>query len=75
MAAAPSLFACIENRKLLSELIDAMSAITRLQDAQMQDLINGGSGLPRIDLALKAARRDWDKIRRAYLAHLAEHGC
>lgn len=52
-----------------------MRTIAQLQDAQMNDLIHGGDGLPRMDIALKRARREWERARELYLAHIAEHGC
>lgn len=75
MAASATPSACLVQRRLLNELAEAMRAIAQLQDAQMSDLIHGGDGLPRMDLALKRARFEWEKARGDYLVHLAEHGC
>ena len=66
---------CWERRKLTEELLEAMRAITHLQEAQTGDVISGGSGLPRIDLALTAARRSWKTARNAYFGHVKKHGC
>jgi len=74
MAAAPTPFVCLEQGRLLKALADAMAAITRLQQAQLADVINGGDGLPRMDLALTRARREWERAREIYLVNVALHG-
>lgn len=73
MAASATPSICAEQQRLLHGLEESMRAIAELHDAQMNDLFRGGDGLPRMDLALKRARREWEKARHAYLAHLREH--
>ena len=73
MALKPAV--CGEKDRLAQALHDALTAVTSLQNAQATDLIQGGNGLPGMDLASKAAREEWGKARSAYAAHLQEHGC
>ena len=72
---APKPAICVEKERLSQQLYNALTAVTFLQNAEATDLIHGGDGLPRMDLALAAARERWGKARLAYAAHLQEHGC
>jgi hypothetical protein len=66
---------CRDKEKLSKKLLEAVSQVTALQNEHSSNLINGGDGLPRIELAIEAARKKWEKARNAYTAHLREHGC
>lgn len=66
---------CREKKRLSNKLLDAMSALTALQSNHAADLIAGGDGIPDIKLAIESARKQWERARTAYSAHLSEHGC
>ena len=66
---------CAEKERLSQALYAALTAVTSLQNIQATDLIQGGDGLPGMDLALTAARAEWGKARSAYVTHLQAHGC
>ncbi len=59
--------------------MDAFTKATRdvmeLQNGTLAVLVAGGTGLDRIDLALKRARQKRDETKKMYLAHLQQHGC
>jgi len=66
---------CAERERLSRVVLDAVGELMALQAEQSSDLISGGDGLPRIDLAITAARRNWEKARDNYVAHVQAHGC
>lgn len=66
---------CAEKRRLFDELQRSLAALTSLQNAQSRNLIDGGAGLPRIELALQEARTNWGKTKQEYQHHLRVHGC
>ena len=49
--------------------------VMELQNGTLAVLVAGGTGLDRIDLALKRARQMRDEIKKKFLAHLQQHGC
>ena len=64
---------CPDRERLSKALLKAVSDVAELQSEQTANIISGGFGLPRIELALKAARGRWEDARTAYTAHLLEH--
>ena len=65
---------CTDKQRLSDEVLDALSALTTLHAGQASDLIKGGSGLPRLDIALNAARGKWERAKQVYKMHVREHG-
>jgi hypothetical protein len=66
---------CAEKERLSKKLLKAVSELTALQNAQGANLISGGDGLPRIEIAIEAARKRWENARTVLATHLDEHGC
>ena len=66
---------CVEKRRLLDELLEALHALTSLREAQTAHLVKQGLALPRIDPALTAARHRWDVALLAYMNHVQLHRC
>jgi hypothetical protein len=66
---------CPEKVRLSKQVLESIRAVTALQSEHTANVIRGGEGLPRIELALEAARKRWEAARDAYLAHIREHDC
>ena len=64
---------CPDRERLSETLLKAVSVVLELQSEQTANIISEGSGLPRIELALAAARQRWEDARNAYTAHILEH--
>jgi hypothetical protein len=72
---APKARFCTERQRLGDEYVAALRDVLTLQEAEFGQVVQHGTGLAWLDLALEAARRARDKAKTAYLLHLAEHGC
>ena len=59
----------------MDALLKAIRALNTLQQAQTSHLLRAGESLPRVELALKAARIRWDSAKLAYLNHVQMHRC
>ena len=66
---------CAEKKRLSNKLLETISALTTLQSNHGAYLIAGGDGLPGVKRAIESARKQWEKAKTAYSAHLLEHGC
>ena len=66
---------CAEKQRLSEQLFEKIRTIAHLQSGQATNLVDGGLGLPQIDVSLKAARENWDRAKEAYILHVREHGC
>ena len=66
---------CNKRERLSQQLLDAVSAIATLQTQQSANLISGGEGLPRVEVAIEAARKGWEGAGDAYISHIMEHEC
>lgn len=76
MATAPLKAAiCNEKMRLTDELLEAVHALTSLQEAQTAHLVKEGESLPRIETALQAARIRWDTAKLKYSNHVRLHRC
>ena len=71
----PKAMPCVVKQRMVDQLLQAVTAITSLQDAETQNIIGGGPGLARISIALSAARQRWREARDEYTQHVLEHGC
>ena len=67
--------ACSDKLRLAEEFVTAVQDVMKLQDGEMAEMVSGGDGLSRFDLALNAARRKRDEAKRAYMVHIHAHGC
>jgi hypothetical protein len=56
-------------------LLLATRRLQELHDLEISALVEGKPGLDRIEMALKLARGRRDQARKAYLLHIAMHGC
>ena len=66
---------CAERERLSKRVIEAVSELAALQSEHSSDLIRGGNGLPRIEVAVEAARKKWEQARNAYIGHIKQHRC
>lgn len=72
---APKPIACEEKQRLTGAFLDAFRDLVTLHDSEMGDLVAGGAGLQRSNLALQRARQRRDDARAALLRHVRAHGC
>ena len=63
---------CPQKQRLSDALLEAANAVTALQQSESAHLIEDSFGLPRIDL--ESARAKWRDAKRAFFAHVYEHG-
>ncbi len=64
---------CSDKKRLAQKLLEAISALTALQNNQGANLI--ARGLPHIRIAIQGASEQWEKAKTAYAAHVRGHGC
>ncbi len=66
---------CGEKKRLTDELLEAVRALTGLQESQTAHVMKEGESLPRIETALIGARIRWDTAKLKYLNHIQMHRC
>lgn len=68
--------ACAEKRRLSEAMVEAANAVLAVEAEERALVINGATvALLRIAQRLRAKRAEWESTRKAYQAHIQEHGC
>ena len=70
-----TLSVCQEKQRLADALLLAVRDLIALHGEEAAHLLRGGSGLPRLHLALWQARLRRNSAKNAYLVHTQAHGC
>ena len=75
----PRIGFCEEKNRLLGEFLKAIRQVTRLQNQQMQAVIDAAtdadSDFMRFDVLLHVAQEQKEQAKYAWIAHVEEHGC
>lgn len=67
---------CTEKRRLSDGMVAAANAVLALETEERALVIHGATvALLRIAQRLRAKRAEWENTRKAYQAHVQEHGC
>ena len=56
-------------------MLYAVRELQALHDREIEDLVRGGIGLDRLELALELARKRRDEAKAMYLVHVRAHCC
>ena len=64
---------CSDKKRLAQQLLEAMSALSALQNKHGANLV--ARGWPHIRIAIQGASERWEKAKTAYAAHIRGHGC
>jgi hypothetical protein len=66
---------CIEHRRLLNELAQAIDLLVKTQASHAIVLRTTGSATTGYEEDLTVAAAAWTVARRAFTQHVMEHGC
>ncbi len=66
---------CEEKNRLVEAFLDAVHALSYLQNEQAQAVIDGEPDFCRFDILLHCAQEKKDAAKYAWIAHVEAHGC
>ena len=66
---------CEENKRLLHQFADTVTALSALHEQQFIAIVNGDPEFTRFDLLIHLATEKKQQAKYAYLHHLEIHGC
>jgi hypothetical protein len=66
---------CPDKQRLTDAIVQTNRTLQELHDREIRALVEGKTGLDRIDIALKLARQRRDDAKLEYLRHTQSHGC
>ena len=73
MAPAPAL--CVERKRLMQTLGEAISELIALHNTHIRMVIEGNVETENLDLEIQVARVRKREALEAFLEHIREHGC
>ena len=71
----PEAGSCKLKLRLMDDFLDAVHALSVLQNQQTQALVEGDPDFPRFDVLLHFAQEQKDLAKYAWIAHVESHGC
>lgn len=71
----PEIGFCKEKHQLLTRFVEAVKEIGRLQQHQMQTVIDGEPEFDRLETLLHEASQRKDAAKYALLVHIEQHHC
>lgn len=74
-ARIPAIGFCEEKARLMDEFLEAIHELGQLQSERAKALINDDSDLSRFDGMIRDADERKDRVKNAWLAHVAHHHC
>jgi hypothetical protein len=66
---------CEENKRLLNEFAETITALTALHEQQFIAIVNNDADFSRFDLLIHLATEKKQQAKYAYLHHIETHGC
>ena len=66
---------CEQNKRLLNEFAETITALTALHEQQFIAVVNGDSDFSRFDVLIHLATEKKQQAKYAYLHHIETHGC
>lgn len=74
-ASIPAIGFCEEKARLMDAFLEAIHELGQLQSERARTLINGDSDLSGFDAMILEAGERKDRVKNAWLAHVAHHHC